>query len=388
MVNLTPPPSGMSDKLAYDYLYQLQEFLGTVLGRVGAAASAPAEGDEGRMELRAWVNKLIRDVRDELDGYLTTAEFTAFKDELDDDLDGKLDADTAYAAGESIAGPARMAVGIPFGSVDGTSTATAMTATVPGIAALRHGVCAMIVNGVVTSASGWTLDVNGLGAKPVYQTMAAASRTTTVFNINYTMLFVYNEERVEGGCWDIYYGYNSDNNTLAYNVRTQQTDRVLGDRLSRYMFLFTQRDGTLVPSYTVASGNGSTGTTKTLNTGKAFDPKRPILYYGTTTNVASGNSPGGSYLYRQYYACEMRYAFNAGTTLTAKTPVYVRCVPNVDGTVQLDGNDCLVQALPSSEDGKVYIYLGMAYGDTGYNMELDPEHPAYQYKDGALQPWT
>lgn len=277
---------------------------------------------------------------------------------------------------------------IPFGHVDAGSTATVMTATVPGVTKLEDGTAAYIVNGVVTSASGFTLNVNGLGALPVYGTLAAATRSTTIFNINYTMLFVYNSSRVGGGCWDVYYGYNSNDNTLAYNVRTERTDRILGDRITRYMFLFTQRDGRLVPSYTVGSGNGTTATTKTLNTSKAFDPKRPIFYYSTTTNVASGNSPGGSYLWRQYYACEMRYAFNAGTTLTANQPVYLRCVPQSDGTVTMDGNDCLVQSLENVREGKVYIYLGMAYGSTGYNMELDPEHPCYIYTNGALTPWN
>lgn len=44
--------------------------------------------------------------------------------------------------------------------------------------------------------------------------MAAATRSGTVFNVDYTMLFVYNSSRVSGGCWDIFYGYNSDTTDL------------------------------------------------------------------------------------------------------------------------------------------------------------------------------
>ena len=101
------------------------------------------------------------------------------------------------------------AVAIPSGQVDSTSTDTAFTATVPGITELKTGVCCFIKNGVVTSASGCTLNINGLGAKPIYSSMAAASAISTVFNINYTMLFVYDETRVTGGCWMLYYGYNA-----------------------------------------------------------------------------------------------------------------------------------------------------------------------------------
>ena len=48
MVKLTPPPAGVQDRLVYDYLYQLQEYLSTALrgggGGDGGAASAAAAG--------------------------------------------------------------------------------------------------------------------------------------------------------------------------------------------------------------------------------------------------------------------------------------------------------------------------------------------------------
>lgn len=101
------------------------------------------------------------------------------------------------------------AVAIPTGTVDSTSTSTAFTATVPGVKELRDGVCCFIKNGKVTSASGCTLNINGLGAKPIYNSMAAASAVTTTFNTAYTMLFVYDSTRVSGGCWVMYYGYSA-----------------------------------------------------------------------------------------------------------------------------------------------------------------------------------
>lgn len=287
---------------------------------------------------------------------------------------------TAILAGEA-------ATVIPTGTIDAGSTSTKMTATVPGITKIVNGTAAYIRNGVVTSAAGWTLNVNGLGAYPVYQTMAAATAVSSTYNINYTMLFVFDSQRIAGGCWDMYYGYDSNTNTLAYNVRTNATRHNLTDRLSRYMMCFTDRDHRLVPSYTVASGNGTTATTKTLNTSRMFDPLLPILWYQSNTNVPANTTPNGTVLWRQYSSCELRYAFNAGTSLQACKACYVRCDPQIDGMVSLDGNDCLVQELPTTEDGKVYIYLGMAYGSSGYTMELDPEHPAYEYKNGSIVPW-
>lgn len=102
------------------------------------------------------------------------------------------------------------ALAISMGKVDSTSTATAFTATIKGITSLYDGLCIWLTNGVVSSTTNYTLNINGLGAKPVYQSMARTSRTTTQFNVNYTMLFIYNSSRVSGGCWDMVYGYNTN----------------------------------------------------------------------------------------------------------------------------------------------------------------------------------
>ena len=109
---------------------------------------------------------------------------------------------------------------IPYGEVDATSTATAFTATVPGIKELVDGTTVLLRNGQITSASGFTLNVNGLGAKPCYNNMAtgndradpptSATRDTTIFNAEYTMLFVYSTIVTNGGGWICYRGYDSD----------------------------------------------------------------------------------------------------------------------------------------------------------------------------------
>lgn len=118
-------------------------------------------------------------------------------------------ANEAAEEAREAAGGTQVAV-IPTGRLDSTSTATAMTATVEGIRELRDGVCVWLENGVITSASGVKLNVNNLGAKPIYNSMADATAVTTTYNVNYTMLFVYNSTRVTGGCWDMVYGYDSN----------------------------------------------------------------------------------------------------------------------------------------------------------------------------------
>lgn len=167
------------------------------------------------------INDDVRDLRDnKLDKYQGT-EFSGqplVVDSAGNAVPGTLNASnvgalpntTQYAGAATQGGAANKAASIPMGHLDSTSTATVMTAQVDGITELRDGVCVWLTNGVVTSDSGFTLNINGLGAKPCYSSMAAASRATTVFNVSYTFLFVYNSTRVTGGCWDIVYGYDTN----------------------------------------------------------------------------------------------------------------------------------------------------------------------------------
>lgn len=114
------------------------------------------------------------------------------------------------AKAADVAGNAYRAASIPMGACDASSTSTAFTATVPGITELRDGVCVFLRNGVVASASGFTININDLGAKPVYSSQADATALTTTFAKAYTALLIYNSTRVSGGCWDYVYGYDSN----------------------------------------------------------------------------------------------------------------------------------------------------------------------------------
>lgn len=275
---------------------------------------------------------------------------------------------------------------IPIGQIDEGSTRTVMTATVPNITELVDGVCCYIMNGVATSNTNWTLNVNGLGAKPVYSSMAEASRTTTVFNVAYTMLFVYNENRVEGGCWDIYYGYDSNTNTIGYQIRTNSSTLPTSGVTGRYRLLFTSPDHThFVPSTTSTSTNATA--LRDVNQNK-IDPFGEIVYYGYTAVLQPETNVGTAYLWRQN-VLTLGYSFNrSGRALTLEPfePIYLKCTPQDDGTAIIDPNVPYVQSLPLTEDGKIYIYLGVAYSAT--NIELVYSHPVYCYRDGAVRQWT
>lgn len=282
-------------------------------------------------------------------------------------------------------GDAYRASSIPMGQVDSTSTATVFTATVSGITELRDGVCMWLKNGVVTSASGFTININNLGAKPVYSNLAEASRSTTIFNVNYTMLFVYNSTRVSGGCWDIVYGYDSNTNTIGYQVRHNSGTGKASEKTYRYRLLFTGDEDTLVPANTSSSTNATA--VRAVNQ-TPIDPFGAIYYYGSTSAVNANASFGAASLWQQY-GITLGYSFNnVGEALTLSYPkaVYIKATPTSDGKAIIDADTPYVQALPSTVDGKIYIYLGQAYSET--NVELDLHHPVYEYKDGKIRLYT
>lgn len=157
-------------------------------GATGATGPQGPKGDTGPQGPAA-----------DLSAYRTAVAQDLIDQEQDAAISGKLDS----------TGDAYRAASIPMGQLDSTSTATVMTAQVPGITELRDGVCVWLTNGVIASAAGVTLNINNLGAKPIYNSLAGTAVTTT-FAKAATYLFVYNSTRVSGGCWDMVYGYDAN----------------------------------------------------------------------------------------------------------------------------------------------------------------------------------
>lgn len=80
---------------------------------------------------------------------------------------------------------------------------------------------------------------------------------------------------------------------------------------------------------------------------------------------------------------DFRYSSNCGSTLTANKAVYLVGVPSASGDTYTLDTTWWTQTLPTTEDGKIYIYMGTAYSTTGIGWVH--EHPIYWYKKGALR---
>ncbi len=267
---------------------------------------------------------------------------------------------------------------VPIATVDSTSTSTAFTVQVPEFAnetELRDGMFFYIYNNKVASASGWTLNVNNLGAKPVYN--ASAERTTTGFSKTRWFPIWYSSTLINGGCWII--GYLTDANTT-YSVFSAishgQAGYLADSVVYRYQLLFQMNETEVTP---LNNNSNSTGTSKTMLTSVEFDPFGEILYYNTTTTVSAGSRiAGNNCLF--YATLDLRYTFNCGSTLTAFAPVYLKVSLQSNGKVKLVDSTAITQTLPSTNDGYYYIFLGRTY--SAYQMCLYCPHPVY-YHDGT-----
>lgn len=291
-----------------------------------------------------------------------------------------------YAASPETAGNAVKSNGILYGAVDSASTATVFTATIDGLTELYDGVTIMLHNGVVTSASGFTININGLGALPVYSNMAAGNtvtptnptRETTIFNINYTMLFIYSSTIVSGGGWICYRGYDANTNTIGYQLRTNSANMVAVQTGYRYRLWLTDADGQgWVPINTSTATDATTA--RTLNT-RPIDPFGAIVYCSHNATKSSGAGLGTGYQWAQY---TLTIGYSYVKNLVSGAPVYLKCTPQANGSAVMKD---IATALPTTKDGSIYIFLGVAYSTT--TMELESYHPVYWHDGTGIRLWT
>jgi len=192
------------------------------------------------------------------------------------------------------------------------------------------------------------------------------------------MLFVYNTTLVDGGAWICYRGYDSNSNTIGYQLRTNSGNLEASDTGYRYRLWFTSADGKKwVPANTSTSTDATTA--RTMNT-RPINPFGPIVYNSTNGSVSSGSRPAVTTLWQQY---TLTIGYSYVVSLTAWDPVYVQCTPQTDGSAVMNA---IVKALPTSSDGKIYIYLGIAYSTTA--MELRIEHPVFYHDGTGIRAWT
>lgn len=178
----------------------------------------------------------------------------------------------------------------------------------------------------------------------------------------------------------------ANTNTIGYQLRTNSTVRNVSDTARYYKIYFTSADNTMWVPASVNSTNNATAA-RPVNQ-RPIDPFGPIVYTSARTNYAAGANLAATTIWEQY-ALVLGYSFNrtgAALNLTVEAPVYVKCAPQANGSAIMDADTPIVQALPTTKDGKIYIYLGIAYDAT--HIELVPKHPVYWYDGTGIRLWT
>lgn len=188
---------------------------------------------------------------------------------------------------------------------------------------------------------------------------------------------------VTGGTWRVLNYYDS-NSTTINTLYEYYGNWVAGNNIKRYQVVFQQvgtNHNKLITLF--ETDNAYNTTNKTLLTTE-FDPCGKIYYYNSSAAVASGNSIAASALYWKVLL-DMRYTFNISSNSASGTftgtngkQVYLRVnINNTTGGASVDGNQPLVDVLPTTNDGKYYIYLGQMYSQ--YQMQLSYDHPVYYH---------
>jgi hypothetical protein len=119
---------------------------------------------------------------------------------------------------------------------------------------------------------------------------------------------------------------------------------------------------------------------KTVNT-HGFLLNGEMLYYSNTAVLANGAISSANTMYRQNSGFDIRYSANtSGTGYTAGDDIYLVGTIGVDGLYYLDTTQWWDNALPSTNDGKIYVKVGKYVSGVTVTFEID--HPAY-YHDGT-----
>lgn len=271
-----------------------------------------------------------------------------------------------------------------------SSNVAALVGTCSSLTSLKNGT-RILYHLAYNTAASTTLNLTLVGgtttgAKKVYRqgtTQLAASIGIAGCILPLTYLTALDSGN---GGWMMDNSYDANTNTIGYQLRTNSTVMTVTDTARYYKMYFTSADGTQWVPASVNSTNNAT-TARAVNQ-RPINPFGRIVYTSASTSYTAGSNLAATTIWSQY-AFTLGYSFNVAggeLTLTTKHPVYLKCAPQSDGSAIMDATTPTVQTLPSTEDGKIYIFLGVAYDAT--HIELYPNHPVYYYKDGAIRLWT
>ena len=273
-------------------------------------------------------------------------------------------------------------------TMETSSTATAFVLTADGIDSLYDGLIITCKNTKIASASGCTINLNGLGAKSIWLSQNN-SACTTHWGLNHTYFFIYDEANSR---WELQQGRDTDGNDTSTLHSYYSRPTVDTNGIKQYS-LFAYTSGLKVSSFTTNNGTG----TKTFNTTNYFDIRK-IFYYNGSGNVAAGAKLGNNTMSLNENLVDMRYTFNGVTTdastssLVAEKPVFI-CFDLADMTSSNFANTSCLAKLKSpyitqemNDRGTLYVLVG--YMHDSYRCSLIMDNLTYAYGPAGFNCFT
>lgn len=168
--------------------------------------------------------------------------------------------------------------------------------------------------------------------------------------------------------------------TIAYRVRLNESQRPVREICDTNMLCLSSPDSTKW----IPISSGSIYNNLVL-TSLPFDPFGPIIYYNGSTQVSANSLIPETNQYIIYDNVNFNNCFK--TIADTNSPVFLKCTPQTNGTAILSSSvsSLITTELPSTDDGKIYIYLGqMATYNT---IQITNNHPVYYHDGTGIRLW-
>ena len=268
--------------------------------------------------------------------------------------------------------------GIVRATMESTSTSTAFVITAPGINSLYDGATFICKNTIVDSVSGFSINVNNLGAKIAWTSFENV-QAATIWSKGKTFIFIFDSTNDR---WEIYEGWNTNTDTIdTWTLLNYYSHPVAGVNGIKRNSLFAKLpDGTYTSFFTNAGGTE----TKTFDVTSEFDLTK-IYYVNRSSDVSSGSMLDSNNVWQMSgISIDMRYNFNGVTTsastssLEGNKPLYLVCsnAGCTPGYAKL-ASPYFTQDPSTVTDMKDYIYVLVGYMRNCYLLDLHIYNPSY-----------
>lgn len=277
--------------------------------------------------------------------------------------------------------PLSTSSGYFYGTSSSAATDVEKTVSIPSITELNAGQVIIVQPSVTSTVANSTLKLNNFDAYPMRYSNAAISTSvdSTVWNAAFPTTWVFDGEH-----W-VFVAHGIDTNTtytINYSLDGNSYISGVGTyAITRYSLIMQKPDMTW-EKITATDKTYSTATTKDVNTnGFIFNQ---IRYYGTTGTKGNGALVGANVVYQKSSKFYLAYSANCGTAPGWDIGDYIYLVGTIgaDGLFYLDTTQWWSNALPSTNDGKLYIRIGVALTTTDSTATFLDDRPVF-YHNGT-----